>query len=124
VAIIPFKEIYSPETLSPFRAPALTYWAVAHDEAGLDVLLRDCPLPKGLRGVHRARGDGRRPAALHLATVDTSGPIAAMAARSLRRWPIEVTPMPIRSSAVRSGRTSPSTSLSRNASSYRSRPSS
>jgi hypothetical protein len=45
-------------------------------------------------------------------------PRAAMAERSLRRWPTEVTPMAIRSSAVRSGSTSPSTSLSRNAGSY------
>jgi hypothetical protein len=33
----------------------------------------------------------------------------------LRRWPIEATPRPVRSSAVRRGSTSASTSLSRNA---------
>ena len=48
---------------------------------------------------------------------------AAIAARSLRRWPTEVTPMLIRSSAVSSGSTSPSTSLSRNAGAYCSSPS-
>ena len=43
---------------------------------------------------------------------------AAIAARSLRRWPIEVTPRPTRSSAVSSGRMSAPISLSRNACSY------
>jgi hypothetical protein len=47
---------------------------------------------------------------------------AAIAASDLRRWPTEVTPMLIRSSAVSSGSTSPSTSLSRNAGAYCSSP--
>ena len=46
-----------------------------------------------------------------------------MAASSLRRWPTEATPSPLRSSAVSSGRTSASTSLSRNACSYWPKPS-
>jgi hypothetical protein len=52
-----------------------------------------------------------------------AAPSAAMAERSLRRWPTEVTPMLIRSSAVSSGRTSPSTSLSWNPGTYCSSPS-
>jgi hypothetical protein len=52
-----------------------------------------------------------------------SAPRAAIAARSVRRWPTEVTPMLIRSSAVSSGSTSPSTSLPRNAGAHCSSPS-
>src|SRR3954452_13048688 len=52
-----------------------------------------------------------------------AAPSEAIAARSLRRWPTEVTPMLIRSSDVSSGSTSPSTSFSRNAGAYRSSPS-
>ena len=56
-----------------------------------------------------------------------SGPcarsMAAMAASSLRRWPIEPTPKALRSSAVSSRSTSASMSLARNAGSYRSKPS-
>ena len=48
---------------------------------------------------------------------------AAMAASSLRRWPSEATPRSLRSSAVSSGRTSASMSLSRNACSYWPKPS-
>src|SRR5262249_26892731 len=47
---------------------------------------------------------------------------AAMASRSLRRWPTAPTPMSFRSSAVKRGRTVSSISLSRNAVAYRSRP--
>src|SRR6516164_5565169 len=47
---------------------------------------------------------------------------AAMASRSLRRWPTTETPRSFRSSAVRFGRTVSSISLSRKAASYRPRP--
>ena len=46
-----------------------------------------------------------------------------MASSSLRRWPTAATPISLRSSAVSLGRTSASISLSRNACSYRPKPS-
>ena len=52
-------------------------------------------------------------AAADWATIGGSAPKAAIAANSLRRWPTEVTPMLIRSSAVSCGSTSPSTSFRR-----------
>jgi len=56
------------------------------------------------------------------AATDASAPSAAMASRSLRRWPTKVTPRSFRSSAVRLGSTLSSISLSRNAGALRSRP--
>src|SRR5262252_7358844 len=47
---------------------------------------------------------------------------AAIASRSLRRWPTTETPRSFKSSAVRFGRTVSSISLSRKAASYRPRP--
>src|SRR5215469_8995076 len=47
---------------------------------------------------------------------------AAIASRSLRRWPMRETPRSFRSSAVRFGRTVSSISLSQKAASYRPRP--
>src|SRR5262245_17046373 len=51
-----------------------------------------------------------------------SGLKAAIASRSLRRWPTIETPRSFRSSAVRFGRTVSSISFSRKAASYRPRP--
>ena len=60
-------------------------------------------------------GAGASRGAAVAAAAGASAPSAAMASSSLRRWPTEVTPSSIRSSAVSFGSTSPSISLSRNA---------
>src|SRR6516165_3111289 len=68
----------------------------------------------GALEVFAASGDG--------ALVPASVRKAAIASRSLRRWPTTDTPRSFRSSAVRFGRTVSSISLSRKAASYCPRP--
>ena len=89
------------------------------------------PPPRRARGSARCSRRGRRrapsPAAARprlgrgrRASAERSAPArsAAIASSSLRRWPTAATPSSFRSSAVSLGRTSASTSLSRNACSY------
>ena len=80
---------------------------------------RTSPSAVGVR--HRQSGWGWKQ--LHCALAGSVRAAAAIAANSLRRWPTEVTPMLMRSSAVNSDSTSPSTSLSLNAGAYCSSPS-
>src|SRR5262249_28228621 len=68
------------------------------------------------------RGGGPRGGVTNPVAAGGAARSEAIAARSLRRWPTEATPMLIRSSDVSSGSTSPSISLSRNAGAYRSSP--